>query len=130
MKNALKLMIVFALALSFASCGEIHNTPITSSTVSQTKEDIVSVVSKTNDNNSSHQENNSSKLDKQHNSSNVVSHTHEWGKWIHDKFPNTATGELGSSHRTCKICKEVETKELTEQEVHHMFTTDGLIYLQ
>ena len=63
-------------------------------------------------------------------SSNTASHTHVWGKWIHDKFPNTETGELGSSHRTCKICKEVETKELTPEEVHHMFTTDGLIYLQ
>lgn len=97
-----------------------------------TKEDNSSVTSKdvNSKNNSSKQKDNSSKTGNQENSSNTSSHEHIWGKWIHDEFPNPETGENGTSHRTCKICRKTETKELTPEEVYHMFTTDGLLYSQ
>ena len=97
-----------------------------------TKEDNSSVTSKdvNSKNNSSKQKDNSSKTGGKENSSGIESHEHVWGKWIHDKFPDVETGELGESHRTCKICRKTETKELTPEEVYHMFTTDGLLYSQ
>ena len=97
-----------------------------------TKEDNSGVTSKdvNSKNNSSKQKDNSSKTGGKENSSNTESHEHIWGKWIHDEFPNPETGENGTSHRTCKICREIETKELTPEDVHHMFTTDGLLYSQ
>lgn len=97
-----------------------------------TEEDNSGVTSKdvNSKNNSSKQKDNSSKAGNLENSSNTSSHEHIWGKWIHDEFPNPETGENGTSHRTCKICRETETKELTPEEVYHMFTTDGLIYVQ
>ena len=103
-----------------------------SSVKNGTEEDNSGVTSKdvNSKNNSSKQKDNSSKTGDLENSRNTSSHEHIWGKWIHDKFPNEATGEMGQSHRTCKICRKTETKELTPEEVHHMFTTDGLIYLQ
>lgn len=103
-----------------------------SSVKNGTEEDNSGVASKdvNSKNNASKQKDNSSKTGGKENSSNTSSHEHIWGKWIHDKFPNEATGEMGQSHRTCKMCRKTETKELTPEEVHHMFTTDGLIYLQ
>ena len=103
-----------------------------SSVKNGTKEDNSGVTSKdvNSKNNSSKQKDNSSKTGGKENSSNTSSHEHIWGKWIHDKFPDVETGELGESHRTCKICRKTETKELTPEEVHHMFTTDGLLYSQ
>ena len=127
MNPIFKAISVFVLVLILASCENAEQN------LSSKTESVSSVVSEETKSETEKEEtfskNMSTETPKEE-SGTVDSHEHEWGKWIHDKFPNSETGELGSSHRTCKICKTVETKELTEEEVHHMFTTDGLIYLQ
>lgn len=128
MKHLFKLLCFLVLVLALASCGTKPDIAPSSSIVSNSSENTdtsseAPISSKESTDNSSIAPN-------KNNSADTESHQHEWGKWIHDEFPNPETGELGQSHRTCKICKVVETKELTQEEVHHMFTTDGLIYLQ
>ncbi len=124
MKCAFRMLLIATLLCCLTSC-ELHKNPVNSSSVASKAEDPSSKTTTVTQNNSSKEDKDNSS-NTNNNSSEVSSHTHNWGIW---RIMDSPKGD-GTSYaeRTCKICRIVETKEATMEDLYAERTRYGLEY--